>query len=167
MYVQSQGSSGGNGQLWAAGGAGAAAGAGATLAAMSYKKTASRATAGLVLGGIALGTQVLGGNSNQTIANNMATQVNTINALAFDAAPTGAQVAALRAQVAVLAGNSAQGFGNTNPLQTLGLQQAPSIPAPNTGLPAVAAVSTTSSSGLGNVGILLLGGVLLYMAVKD
>jgi len=166
MYANQQQS---QGQVspWVAGGIGAVGGSAATMAAYSFRKTQSRATTGVVLGGIALGGALLGGNQNQTIATNMATQVNTINSLAFDATPTGAQVAALRGQVALLAGQSSQGFSNTNIMSVVGLQQAPSIPAPNTGLPAVAAVSTTSSNSLGNIGILALGALLLYFAVKD
>jgi len=166
MYAnQGQGSSGG--QLAAAGLIGAAGGSGATLAAMSFRKTQSRANIGLGLGITSLGLQVLGGNSNNTLSQNAATQVNTINALAFDAAPTGVQVAALRGQLAVLAGTVSQGLGNTDPMTVAGIRQQAAIPAPNSTLPAVAAVSTTTTSGLGNIGILLIGGVLIWLAVKD
>ena len=165
MYAQSMQSSGGSFGTGAL--VGAAGGVGASAALMAFRKTQFRANVGMGTGIAALGIPIIGGNNNNTLAQTVANQVNTINALTVDAAPTGAQVAPIRAQLATLAGYVSQIASNTDPLTVVGLRNAPTIPAATTTLVGGAAVSTLPSSGIGNLGMLLLGGLVIYLAVRD
>lgn len=146
-------------------GAGAAAGVGGTAAAMWAKKFTGRANLGMALGLINTGTMVIGGNDNNQKSIEAANLVNTINGrtLAADAASIGL----LRGDLSALGNIVSRVASNTDPISVVGLRNQPLLPNPNATATGTAAVSTTPSSGLGSVGILLLIGVAVYIAVKD